>query len=217
MQAVFERGGKSIGDSSGQRRDQQRTALNVEDHVGARIGFGKNAAGLHRWQQEIRHDHGDAEAWMQFEARGMGDITGIGGARDDRTVDASGDVVRMPFDSSGFIQHAPARPAQTEHSIGDHDAGGESGGARTESFTQRDGVIDVQLDRRHGALHVAGNARRCVPDQIVFAAGDRLRVAAVYMNRELVRGAEAAFQINAQSQCQRIEGGSKIGTGCGNP
>ena len=77
--------------------------------------------------------------------------------------------------------------------------------------------MDVQFDRRHGALQVARDADRGLPDQVVFAAGYRRRISASDMNRELFRGAEAAFQINAQCQSQRIEGWSEIGTGCGNP
>ena len=131
---------------------------------------------------------------------------------------ASGDVVRVPLDTSRFVEHAAARPAQAQHGVGDHDTGGKGGGARPESFTQRDGVIDVQsLDRRHGAFQVPRNTDRRVPNQVVFAARNRIRIAAVNVNGELLRRAEAAFQINAQSQSQRIEGGSKIGAGCGNP
>ena len=66
---------------------------------------------------------------MQFQACGMRDITRIGGARNDRTVDASSDVIGMPFDAGGFVEYAPARPALAQHGIGDHDTGGECGGA----------------------------------------------------------------------------------------
>ena len=41
---------------------------------------------------------------MQFQARGMGHIPRIGRARDDRTVDASGDVIGMPFKARGLIE-----------------------------------------------------------------------------------------------------------------
>jgi hypothetical protein len=217
VQLIFERSGKGVGNSGGQSRNQQSAALNIEDHVRARIGLGKDAARLDRRQQEIRHYYSDAETWMQFKARGVGDIPRIGSARDYRTVNASGDVIWMPLDTSGFVQYAPTRPAQAQYGIGDHDTGRKRGGAGPESFTERDAVIYVQLNRRHGALKVAGNANRGLPDQVVFATGYRCPIATGYMNRELVRGAEAAFQINAQSQRQRIEGWSEIGTGCGNP
>ena len=78
-------------------------------------------------------------------------------------------------------------------------------------------LSDVQLDRRHGALQITGNADSRVPNQVVFAAGNRSCVAAVNVNGKLVGGPEAALQINTQRQGQRIEGGSEIGTGCGNP
>ena len=114
----------------------------------------------------------------------------------------------MPLNARGFVQHPPARPAQAQHRIGNHHAGGQGGRARSQALAEGNPVVDLQIDGRHGALQVAGNANRRLPDQVVFAIGYKRRVAAGHKDTQLIRRAEAALQINSQSQAQRVEGGT---------
>ena len=71
--------------------------------------------------------------------------------------------------------------------------------------------MDAQIDGRHGHAHVARHGQRGLPDQVVNAGGDIVRVAALGFNRKLPALAKAAFQVEAERETQRIETGSEVG------
>ena len=78
------------------------------------------------------------------------------------------DVVGMAFDPRRFIQNPLRLPMQAQQLIGDHDAGGQRGRARSQTFADRNVVVDFELDGRQRSAHVARHAQRGLPDQVVL-------------------------------------------------
>lgn len=192
---VFQGSGKRTGGSGSQGRHQQRRPLHIEHGVLLGVGLRQDRARLGGRQHEVGDDHGDAIAFRHRQANGACCAVGVDGAGDNGTENTGRDVVRMALDPRRLIQNTKGLPPQSQEEIRNHYAGGEGRRGRSESLTQRNLIVDMQVDRREViALEVAGDPQGSLPDQIVGGFRDGRRIASGDTNGEFRRLAEGTLQ-----------------------
>ena len=100
---------------------------------------------------------------------GAREAAGLDGAHDNRSEHARCHVIRMAFEARRFVQNSRRLPAQIEQALRNNDARSERGGARSEPLTDRNVVIDVEVDRGQRQVRTRRDGHRGLPDQVVFS------------------------------------------------
>ena len=123
----------------------------------------------------------------------------------------------MAFQAGGFVENAQGLPAELQQFVGDHHPGGERRRARSHALAQRNLVVDVQFDGRHGQAVGLRHGERGLPDQVVGVAGNGGRIAAGGVNGERLAAAEPAGEVDAQGQPEGVETRPQVGAGGRHP
>ena len=215
VDAVFKSRGEGVSGARSERRDEQRGPLDVEDCVCTRVGGGEGRAGFLSWQEEIRHDDSDFEMIGQIETHGVGAAGGIGGTGNDRAKDAGSGIVRVTFKTGCCIENTIIGPVEAEERIGDEDAGGEGGRAGSEAFGEGSLGNNFEFDGWKGQPEICGNLLCGLPDEVICACGDEVRIAALDANREVVCHAKAAVEIETDREAEGVKAGAEVCAGSG--
>jgi hypothetical protein len=100
---------------------------------------------------------------------------------------------------------------QSQQLIRNHYAGGESRSARSQSFAERNAVVDLELNGRKFAADILCNRLRRLPDEIRIIFGNESRITAAHTDRETIGTPEPALEMHVQRQPERVESRTEIG------
>src|ERR1700726_2452969 len=106
----------------------------------------------------------------------------------------------MALDLSSFVENAMRFPVQPQQMVGNHYAGGQRGGARSQAFSNGYIVRDFESNRRKLLADILGHGERGLPDQVILPGRNPASVAARGTDREAVIALESAGQINRKRE-----------------
>jgi hypothetical protein len=99
--------------------------------------------------------------------------------------------------------------------IRDYYTGSQRRSAGSQPLLNWNIVVDVQRNGMQHIAYIPRDSKRRLPDEVIFASGDAIGIAAGSANRQLVRWLERACQIKSERETECIEAGAQVRTGCG--
>ena len=214
MNAVLHRGGEQVDAALGKGRDQQRDALDVEDGIGFGVALRQQRAGLLGGEARGGNGKQHLPGWIAGEGCGF-DAAVVFRGDGEASIPASGDVVGVAFAAAGFGDDVGVGQLQPAEVVSERDSRKQRGGAGAAAHSERNLVVQRQMQRLHSNACAREDVAIGVEDQVVLQRGAERGVTSGCANLEGCGRVRLDGDVHGQRKASCVKAGTKVGRRCG--